>query len=31
MGLGYLLQSDRADDGDWSSFNGVQTVVTATF
>jgi len=31
LGLGYLLQSDRADDGDWSSFNGVQTVVGATF
>ena len=31
LGLGYLRQSDRADDGDWSSFNGVQTVVGATF
>ncbi len=31
LGLGYLRQSDRADNGDWSSFNGVQTVVNVTF
>lgn len=31
LGVGYLRQSDRAADGDWSSFNGVQTVVGVTF
>jgi len=31
LGLGYLRQSDRAEDDDWSSFNGVQTVVGITF
>lgn len=31
LGLGYLRQSDRADDGDWSSFNGVQSVVNVVF
>jgi len=31
LGLGYLRQSDRAQDGDWASFNGVQTVLGVTF
>jgi len=31
LGLGYLQQSDQNADGDWTSFNGVQTVVTLSF
>jgi hypothetical protein len=31
LGLGYLRQSDRANDGDWSSFNGLQSVVNVSF
>lgn len=31
LGLGYLRQSDRADNGDWQSVNGLQSVVTVTF
>lgn len=31
LGMGYLRQSDRDEDGDWSSFNGLQTVVSVVF
>ena len=28
LGLGYLRQEDRGEDGDWRGFNGLQTVVS---
>ena len=31
LGLGYLRQSDRDANGDWSSVNGLQTVVSVVF